>query len=152
MTPAPQVDCPLRGSADNEDNTEVVILCLNGQVVIKVQIRAELMFHFCRWCERHNRLRGWSAAHIRLSSIWHCVRRDARTHQPYAILRCKCFGTLFHSDARLILHIWNVSNSLEWCHLHKKTCAHMSAEFFMVIIVFSQCSSLRYYTSLCKAS
>lgn len=26
----------------------------------------------------------------------------------------------------------------------------MSAEFFMVIIVFSKCSSLRYYTSLCK--
>lgn len=46
MRPALQVDRLRWGTADNEDNMEVVILCLNGQVVIKVQICAELMFHF----------------------------------------------------------------------------------------------------------
>lgn len=46
MRLALQVDRLRWGTADNEDNMEVVILCLNGQVVIKVQIWAELMFHF----------------------------------------------------------------------------------------------------------
>lgn len=54
------------------DNTEVVILCLNGQEVIKTQIWAELMFHFCSrcegWCERHNRRHGWSST--RTARIW----------------------------------------------------------------------------------
>lgn len=36
----------LRGSPDSDGDTDVAIKCLNGQVVIKVQIRAELMFRY----------------------------------------------------------------------------------------------------------
>lgn len=38
MKLALQVHCLLCGIADSDDDTEVAILCLNGQVVIKVQI------------------------------------------------------------------------------------------------------------------
>lgn len=41
-----QVDCLLSATVDNEDNMEIVILCLTGQVVIKAQMWAELLFQF----------------------------------------------------------------------------------------------------------
>lgn len=108
---AVQVGRPLWGIADTEDIAEVVILCLNERVVIKVQIQTEWMFHFSQWCERKNRLSGWSSTHT--AHIWLSYRKEMKKkHQSHKILRKWCYIKAgVHFDACLSILIWKVPNS-----------------------------------------
>lgn len=61
----------LRGSPDSDGDTDVAIECSNGQAVIKVQIRAELMFRYAgpdiALCGRSSTAHMWLHVDVHIS-------------------------------------------------------------------------------------